>query len=277
PTGVGKTELVKVLAREVFGSEDNLIKLDMSEFMERHNVSRLVGAPAGYVGYEEGGKLTEQIRRNPYSVILLDEVEKAHPEVFNLLLQILEDGQLTDAKGRAIDFRNAIIILTSNVGAQELQKTAQLGFRVTDDASEASLEQRYEEMKQRVLEQLKDKFKPEFLNRLDQIVVFRPLTKELVGKIVDLQLTELATRLKEHDLKISVDAKAKAELVERGFDPQYGARPVRRAIQNDIEDPLAEKLLVGEVKDGDRVRIGFTKDAFTFVASRSTKRSTAKK
>ncbi|MDP3999997.1 MAG: ATP-dependent Clp protease ATP-binding subunit [bacterium] len=277
PTGVGKTELVKVLAREVFGAEDNLIKLDMSEFMERHNVSRLVGAPAGYVGYEEGGKLTEQIRRNPYSVILLDEVEKAHPEVFNLLLQILEDGQLTDAKGRKVDFRNAIIILTSNVGASELQKTAQLGFRVTDDASEASLEQRYEEMKQRVLEQLKDKFKPEFLNRLDQIVVFKPLTKELVGKIVDLQLTEFAGRLKEHDLKISVDAKAKAALIERGFDPQYGARPVRRAIQNDIEDPLAEKLLSGEIKDGARVRIGFEKDAFTFTASRAAKRTPAKK
>ncbi len=277
PTGVGKTELVKVLAREVFGSEENLIKIDMSEFMDRHNVSRLVGAPAGYVGYEEGGKLTEQIRRNPYSVILLDEIEKAHPEVFNLLLQILEDGQLTDAKGRTVDFRNTIIILTSNVGAQELQKTAQLGFQVHDGRSEASLEQRYDEMKQRVLEQLKEKFRPEFLNRLDQIVVFKPLTKELVGKIVELQLSELAARLKEHDLKLAVDAKAKAQLVERGFDPQYGARPVRRAIQTDIEDRLAELMLAGTVKDGDRVRIGFTKDAFTFSVGRASKRAPAKK
>ncbi|MDP9212140.1 MAG: ATP-dependent Clp protease ATP-binding subunit [bacterium] len=277
PTGVGKTELVKVLAREVFGSEDNLIKIDMSEFMERHNVSRLVGAPAGYVGYEEGGRLTEQIRRNPYSVVLLDEIEKAHPEVFNLLLQILEDGQLTDAKGRKVDFRNTIIILTSNVGAQELQKTAQLGFQVHDERSEASLEQRYEDMKQRVLEQLKDKFRPEFLNRLDQIVVFRPLIRELVGKIVDLQLGELAARLKEHDLKLAVDAKAKAGLVERGFDPQYGARPVRRAIQNDIEDKLAELMLEGTVKDGDRVRIGFAKDEFTFSVVQGSKRTPAKK
>ena len=273
PTGVGKTELVKVLAREVFGSEENLIKIDMSEFMERHNVSRLVGAPAGYVGYEEGGKLTEQIRRNPYSVILFDEVEKAHPEVFNVLLQILEDGYLSDAKGRRVDFRNTVIVLTSNVGAAELQKTANLGFRISD---EEALDSRYEEMKQRVLEQLKDKFKPEFLNRLDQIVVFRPLTKELVSRIVDLQLTELAGRLKERDLKLAVDKKAKDEVVKRGFDPKYGARPIRRAIQNDIEDQLAEMLLADTLKDGDRVQIGFSRGKFTFTPSRTRKKALAK-
>ena len=276
PTGVGKTELVKVLAREVFGSEENLVKIDMSEFMERHNVSRLVGAPAGYVGYEEGGKLTEMIRRNPYSVVLFDEVEKAHPEVFNVLLQILEDGYLSDAKGRKVDFRNTIIILTSNVGAAELQKTANLGFRVEDETS-ATLEARYEEMKARVLEQLRDKFKPEFLNRLDQIVVFRPLTQEIVGRIVDLQLNELALRLKERDLKLIVDQKAKDELLKRGFDPKYGARPVRRAIQADIEDQLAELLLAGTVKDGDRVRIAFNRKKFTFTPTRTRKRVPAKK
>jgi ATP-dependent Clp protease ATP-binding subunit ClpC len=277
PTGVGKTELVKVLAKEVFGSEDNLIKLDMSEFMERHNVSRLVGAPAGYVGYEEGGKLTEQIRRKPYSVILLDEIEKAHPEVFNLLLQIMEDGTLTDAKGRKVDFRNTIIILTSNVGASEMQKTANLGFRVTDEHSE-TFEHKYDDMKQRVLEQLREKFKPEFLNRLDQIVVFKPLTRETVSKIVDLQINELAGRLREKDLKLAVDAKAKAELIERGFDPKYGARPVRRAIQDDLEDPLAEQLLSEKIKEGDRVRIGFTGGTFTFTPSRAkAKKPAAKK
>ncbi len=274
PTGVGKTELVKVLAREVFGSEDNLVKIDMSEFMERHNVSRLVGAPAGYVGYDEGGKLTEQIRRNPYSVLLFDEVEKAHPEVFNILLQILEDGYLSDAKGRRVDFRNTIIVLTSNVGASEMQKTARLGFRV--EQSNKSLEANYDEMKQRVLEQLRDRFKPEFLNRLDQIVVFRPLTKEIVTGIVELQLTELGSRLTERDLKLAVDKRAKGELVTRGFDAEYGARPVRRAIQNDIEDPLAEKLLDGSVKDGDRVRVGFKDGKFVFSASRTRKQIPAK-
>jgi ATP-dependent Clp protease ATP-binding subunit ClpC len=275
PTGVGKTELVKVLAKEVFGSEDNLIKIDMSEFMERHNVSRLVGAPAGYVGYEEGGKLTEQIRRHPYSVVLLDEVEKAHPEVFNLLLQILEDGYLSDAKGRKVDFRNTIIILTSNVGASEMQKTAQLGFKVQDESHQED-DTRYEEMKHRVLEQLRDKFKPEFLNRLDQIVVFKPLVRELVAKIVDLQLEELAGRLRDKDLKLTIDPKAKAELVTRGFDPKYGARPVRRAIQTEIEDPLAEALLTGTIKDGDRVKISFSGDAFKLTPQKTPKKSPAK-
>ncbi len=276
PTGVGKTELVKVLAREVFGSEDNLVKIDMSEFMERHNVSRLVGAPAGYVGYDEGGKLTEQIRRNPYSVVLFDEIEKAHPEVFNVLLQILEDGYLSDAKGRKVDFRNTIIILTSNVGAAELQKTANLGFRVQDEAS-STLEAQYDRMKQRVLEQLRDQFKPEFLNRLDQIVVFRPLVREIVGRIVGLQLVELAARLRDRDLKLAVDTKAKEALVTKGFDPKYGARPVRRAIQTELEDALAEGLLSGKIKDGDRIRIGYAKDAFTFTPTRTKKKALAKK
>ncbi|MSU76021.1 ATP-dependent Clp protease ATP-binding subunit [Patescibacteria group bacterium] len=277
PTGVGKTELVKVLAKEVFGSEENLIKIDMSEFMERHNVSRLVGSPPGYVGYEEGGKLTEQIRRNPYSVVLLDEIEKAHPEVFNILLQIMEDGVLSDAKGRKVDFRNTIIILTSNVGAAELQKTANLGFRATSQEDE-TFEHKYEEMKQRVLEQLREQFKPEFLNRLDQIVVFKPLTRGDVSKIVDLQLNELAQRLKEKDLKLTLDTKAKEALIERGFDPKYGARPVRRAIQDDLEDPMAEQLLSGKIKEGDRVRIGFTKDAFTFTPTKAkVKKPAAKK
>lgn len=267
PTGVGKTELVKVLAREVFGSEDNLIKIDMSEFMERHNVSRLVGAPAGYVGYEDGGKLTEQIRRKPYSVVLFDEIEKAHPEVFNILLQILEDGYLTDAKGRRVDFRNTIIVLTSNVGAAELQKTANLGFKL-DDSELATLQSRYDDMKSKVLEQLKDRFKPEFVNRLDHVIVFRPLTREIVARIVDLQLTDLANRMRGRDLKLQVDKKAKDALVTKGFDPQYGARPVRRAIQNELEDSIAEKLLDGSIKDGDRVRIGYAKDAFIFSTSR---------
>ncbi len=266
PTGVGKTELVKVLAREVFGSEDNLIKIDMSEFMERHNVSRLVGAPAGYVGYEDGGKLTEQIRRKPYSVVLFAETQKAPPEVFNILLQILEDAYLTDAKGRRVDFRNTIIILTSNVGAAELQKTANLGFKL-DDSELSTLQTRYADMKSKVLEQLKDRFKPEFINRLDHVIVFKPLTREIVAKIVDLQLTDLANRMRGRDLKLQVDKKAKDALVTKGFDPQYGARPVRRAIQNELEDSIAEKLLDGSIKDGDRVRIGYAKDTFTFSAS----------
>lgn len=276
PTGVGKTELVKVLAREVFGSEDNLVKIDMSEFMERHNVSQLVGAPAGYVGYEDGGKLTEKIRRNPYSVVLFDEIEKAHPEVFNVLLQILEDGYLSDAKGRKVDFRNTIIILTSNVGAAELQKTANLGFRVQDESS-TTLEAQYDRMKQRVLEQLRDRFKPEFLNRLDQIVVFRPLVRDIVGRIVDLQLAELASRLRERDLKLAVDTKAKEALVTKGFDPKYGARPVRRAIQTEVEDALAERLLNGKIKDGDRIRIGYAKETFNFTPTRTKKRIPTKK
>ena len=252
PTGVGKTELARALAEFMFGSEDALIKIDMSEFMERHAAARLVGAPPGYVGYEEGGQLTEAVRRKSYSVILLDEIEKAHPDVFNMLLQILEDGKLTDAKGRTVDFRNTIIIMTSNVGASLLNKEAAIGFAQSRDKLKAQ-QAEYDSMKDKVLGELKNTFKPEFLNRIDATIVFHSLRQEHVRQIVDLMLARVRTQLTEQQVELLVPEDAKDFLVTKGYDAQYGARPLRRTIQNLIEDPLAEGLLQGKFRPGDIV------------------------
>lgn len=253
PTGVGKTELAKTLASQMFGDDEALIKVDMSEFMEKHNVSRLVGAPAGYVGYEEGGQLTEKVRRKPYSVILFDEIEKAHSDVFNMLLQILEDGYLTDAKGKRIDFRNTVIIMTSNIGSSEFYQSKEIGF--TKTASKKASKEKQKEIEQRVEAELKKKFRPEFLNRIDKIIVFRALTKADVKKIVNLELKKVVKRLKDQKIKISITEQAKALLIDKGYDIENGARPLKRTIQNMIEDPLANGILSGEFKPKDTVII----------------------
>ena len=264
PTGVGKTELVKAIAEEVYNDKNALIKIDMSEFMERHNTSRLVGATAGYVGYEEGGQLTEAVRTKPYSVILFDEIEKAHPDVFNLLLQILEDGELTDSKGRKVNFKNTIIIMTSNIGAEKLtEKAAPMGFYVkSEDLKEA--EKDYEAMKTDTLNSLKDKFRPEFLNRIDKVVVFHALTHEEIKKIVQLHVGYLQNRLAHRKITISLTDAGLKFLAEKSYDPAFGARPVRRAVQEYIEDPLTQKLIDGEIHEGDIVQVigkGSGKDA----------------
>jgi ATP-dependent Clp protease ATP-binding subunit ClpC len=250
PTGVGKTELAKALAEFMFGSEDSLIKIDMSEFMERHNVSRLVGAPPGYVGFDEGGQLTEAVRRKSYAVVLLDEVEKAHPEVFNILLQILEDGHLSDAKGRRVDFRNTIIIMTSNLGARQLQTNAALGFRALGATEEARAASSYELMKEKVQAELKQNFRPEFLNRIDATVVFRALTQDEIREIVDLMLGRVRDQLRAQQMSLDVTQAAKDHIIKLGYDPAYGARPLRRMIQNMVEDVLAEHLLLGKYEPG---------------------------
>ena len=251
PTGVGKTELARALAEALFGDEDAMIRLDMSEYMERHTVSRLVGAPPGYVGYEEAGQLTEKVRRRPYSVVLFDEVEKAHPEVFNVLLQVLEDGRLTDAKGRAVDFRNTVLIMTSNVGAHQIQRsTGGIGFRVTEDE-----EADYQDMKRMVTDELRKTFRPEFLNRIDETMVFHALRKEHITEIVDIMLKDLRQQLQERGLAIAVSDPAKEVLVEKGFDPDFGARPLRRAIQRLMENPLSEEILKGTFGEGDKIMV----------------------
>ncbi len=254
PTGVGKTELARALAEFLFGSEENMIKIDMSEFMERHSVARLVGAPPGYVGYDEGGQLTEAVRRKGYSVVLLDEIEKAHPEVFNMLLQVMEDGRLTDAKGRKVDFRNTIIVMTSNVGADLIKRDTTLGF--TPRGSEVSnSESAYVKMKEKVLGELKKTFRPEFMNRIDSVVVFRALNKEEIRAIVDILMGRVRAQLIEQKITLEVDDEAKDLLAEKGWDPQFGARPLRRTIQNMIEDELAEQLLQGKIKQGSTVKV----------------------
>jgi ATP-dependent Clp protease ATP-binding subunit ClpC len=240
------------LAREVYGREEALVKIDMSEFMEKHNVSRLVGAPPGYVGYEDAGKLTETIRRQPYSVVLLDEIEKAHPDVFNMLLQVMEDGYLTDAKGRRVNFRNTIIIMTSNIGMAELNRASAIGFKT---GGEASLDSRYEEIKGQVLEKLKEYFRPEFLNRLDRVVIFRPLSNEDVKRIVQLQIDRLTDRLLPEGISIKIEESAKEFLAEKGFDPQFGARHIRRVITEYVEDPLSEMLLNGKLSSKVPIRV----------------------
>jgi ATP-dependent Clp protease ATP-binding subunit ClpC len=260
PTGVGKTELAKALAEFMFGSEDSLIKIDMSEFMERHNVSRLVGAPPGYVGFDEGGQLTEAVRRKSYAVVLLDEVEKAHPEVFNILLQILEDGQLTDAKGRRVDFRNTIIIMTSNLGAKQLQTNSSLGFRPVADDVAGRAQQSYELMKEKVTAELKNSFRPEFLNRIDATVVFRSLTVDEIREIVDLMLQRVREQLKAQSMSLEVTQAAKDHLIKLGWDPAFGARPLRRTIQNLIEDVLAEHLLLGRYPPGSTIEVDANAD-----------------
>lgn len=267
PTGVGKTELVKAIAEEVYNDRDALIKIDMSEFMERHNTSRLVGATAGYVGYEDGGQLTEAVRTKPYSVILFDEIEKAHPDVFNLLLQILEDGVLTDAKGRKIDFRNTIIIMTSNIGADKLtEKAAPIGFAAHhDEATKA--EKDFESIRKEILKDLGDHFRPEFLNRIDKVVVFKALTNTDIKDIVKLHLDRLQGRLNSKKLNLEITNGAMDVLAKKGYDPKYGARPVRRAIQDFVEDPLTAKFLDGEINEGDKVKLVKKNDDVDFVKS----------
>lgn len=266
PTGVGKSELAKALAEFMFGSEEALIKIDMSEFMERHAVARLVGAPPGYVGYEEGGQLTEAVRRKSYSVILLDEIEKAHPEAFNMLLQILEDGNLADAKGRRVDFRNTIIIMTSNVGADQIMQRTGFGFGVAGDDEEQE-KHNYESMRERVLGQLRQVFRPEFLNRIDNVIVFHSLTQPQIREIVDLQLARIRKQLDEKEITIEFTIEAMDLLGERGYDPQYGARPLRRIIQNLIEDPMAEGLLEGRFSAGDHIEVDVEDDLLKIVSS----------
>ncbi|MDY6893184.1 MAG: ATP-dependent Clp protease ATP-binding subunit [Chloroflexota bacterium] len=254
PTGVGKTELVRALAEFMFGSEEALVRLDMSEFMERHAVSRLVGAPPGYVGYDEGGQLTEAVRRKSYSVILLDEIEKAHPDVFNILLQIFDDGHLTDAKGRRVDFRNTIIIMTSNIGSELIKKESAIGFiSRSDEAKVAQLS--HEKMREKVLEEMKKTFRPEFLNRLDSTVVFHALTKAHIGQIVELMLSQTESQLQEKDIRLEITEAAKELLGDKGYDPAFGARPLRRVIERMIEDPLSEALLEGRFQAGETILI----------------------
>jgi ATP-dependent Clp protease ATP-binding subunit ClpC len=261
PTGVGKTELAKSLAEAMFGDENALTRIDMSEYGERHTVSRLVGSPPGYVGYDEGGQLTEAVRRKPYGVLLFDEMEKAHPEVFNTLLQVLEDGRLTDGKGRTVNFRNTIIIMTSNVGAETIRKGAALGFGITADKAQ---DDKYEGMKDRVLEELKKSVRPEFLNRIDDIIVFHQLDKEHIRQIVEIMLADLDERLKEFGIKVELTNEAKDHLVSEGYDPLYGARPLRRAIQRMIEDELSERVLEGAFVSGDKVVVDVSEGKLTF-------------
>lgn len=255
PTGVGKTELARQLAEEMFHDRDALVKIDMSEFMEKHNVSRLVGAPAGYIGYDDGGQLTEIVRRKPYSLILFDEIEKAHPDVFNMLLQILEDGFVSDAKGRKVDFRNTIIIMTSNVGASDMYREAKMGFKAETRDDEREVDVVHEQIKTKVMSDLKQTFRPEFLNRIDQVVVFRSLSKADIKRILNLQLADLSARLTEQQIDLKVTSSAKSFLMEKGYDLDNGARPMRRAIQDYIEDPLAGELLSLRVKSGDTVEV----------------------
>ena len=250
PSGVGKTELTKALTEFLFGDEDALITLDMSEYSEKHTASRMFGSPPGYVGYEEGGQLTEKVRRKPFSVVLFDEIEKAHPDIFNSLLQILDEGRLTDAQGRVVDFKNTVIVMTTNLGSRDISKGVNLGFsRAGDEASS------YEKMKAKVSDELKQHFRPEFLNRVDEIVVFHQLTQSDIEQIVDLMVAQIETRLADRDMGIELTPAAKTLIAKRGFDPVLGARPLRRAIQRDIEDVLAEKILFGELAAGQIVQV----------------------
>ncbi|WP_044641853.1 ATP-dependent Clp protease ATP-binding subunit [Risungbinella massiliensis] len=267
PTGVGKTELARALAESMFGDEDAMIRIDMSEYMEKHTTSRLVGSPPGYVGYDEGGQLTEKVRRKPYSVVLFDEIEKAHPEVFNVLLQVLEDGRLTDGKGRTVDFRNTIIIMTSNVGASTIKRGARLGFTVGDTSKDE-----YEQMKENVMGELKKAFRPEFLNRIDDVIVFHSLKEEHLQEIVTLMSDELRKRLSEQGIELHLTDEAKKHLAKAGFDPQFGARPLRRAIQKNVEDRLSEELLRGNIAHGDAVVIDKKNDEL--VVEKVTERTT---
>ena len=263
PTGVGKTLLAKSLAVNMFGDSKSLVQLDMSEYMEKFNVSRLVGSPPGYVGYEEGGQLTEKVRRNPYSVVLFDEVEKAHPDVMNMLLQILEEGKLTDSFGRQVDFRNTIILLTSNVGAERLKKGATMGFTAPDD------EQDYERMKENLTEEAKKVFRPEFLNRFDDIVVFRSLGREELTQILDLELAKVEKRLAQRDIHFELDEAARDLLLDKGHDPTYGARPMRRAVEKYLEDPMAEEIIRGDLREGETIAISAKDDELVFTQNKA--------
>ena len=249
PSGVGKTLLSKALAKSLFGEEESLIQIDMSEYMEKHNVSRLIGAPPGYVGFEEGGQLTEKIRRRPYAVVLLDEIEKAHSDVFNMLLQVMEEGKLTDSFGRHVDFRNVIIIMTSNIGSDIIKNTSSLGFK------KASGEQSYESIREQLLEAVEKHFRPEFVNRVNDIAVFRDLTKDDLRKIVEIELESIRSRLTNYNITLTVTREASDFLIDKSHKPNYGARPLHRAIENLIEDPLSENILKGRFKDGDAIEV----------------------
>ena len=251
PTGVGKTELSKTLADAMFGTENALIRVDMSEFMEKHTVSKLIGSPPGYVGYDEGGQLSEKVRRNPYSVVLFDEVEKAHPDVFNVLLQVLDDGHITDSTGRVVDFKNTVIIMTSNAGAENIVAPKTLGFATSTDEKQS-----HENMKSKVMDEVRRIFKPEFINRIDEIIVFHMLNKEQIGKIVDIMINTVNKRtLEQMKISIELDDEAKKYIVDKGYDEKYGARPLRRTIQNELEDNIAEKILEGKIKEGNKVKV----------------------
>jgi ATP-dependent Clp protease ATP-binding subunit ClpC len=262
PTGVGKTELARCLARFMFGSEDAMIRLDMSEFMEKHEVSKLLGAPPGYVGHESGGKLTELVRRRPYSVILFDEIEKAHQEVYNVLLQILEDGNLTDGQGRKVDFRNTVVIMTSNVGAKEATRGQPLGF-----GAESMDVLDWERMKKIIMDEAQRLFRPEFLNRIDDMVIFRPLSREHLFRIVEIMLSDVQLRLEEQGIDIGVEDEAKTMILDKGFQPKFGARPLRRAIQSMIEDKLADSVLAGKIGKGDTITIKVSDNEIFFDAA----------
>ena len=269
PTGVGKTELAKTLAEAMFGEKDALVRIDMSEYMEKHSVSRLVGSPPGYVGFDEGGQLTEKIRQRPYAVILLDEIEKAHPDVFNILLQVLDDGHLTDSKGRKVDFRNTVIIMTSNLGAVALREEKSVGFGAK------TVQQNHDAMEKRIREELKNSFRPELLNRIDETIVFHKLQKEELRQIVGIMAKEITSRLQELNITVKITSAVLDVLAEEGFDPEYGARPIRRAIQKKIEDPLSEALLSGEIRFGQQVTIGATKGKIT-IKGKEKKEKTVK-
>jgi ATP-dependent Clp protease ATP-binding subunit ClpB len=262
PTGVGKTETARALAEFLFNDENALVRLDMSEYMEKYSVSRIIGSPPGYVGHEEGGQLTEKIRRRAYSVILLDEVEKAHPEVFNILLQILEDGRLTDAKGRVASFKNSILIMTSNIGSDIIARESKLGFVGDEENSQK------ENLKEKVMASLRENFRPEFLNRIDEIIIFNYLGKQEIKKIVDLELSKILSRLKNKKIEISVSESAKEFLAEKGFDQNLGARPLKRVIQREVLDPLSSKIISGEIKSGDRILVNFEQGKISFLTSK---------
>jgi ATP-dependent Clp protease ATP-binding subunit ClpC len=272
PSGVGKTLLARVLAEFMFGNEEALIQLDMSEYMEKFAVSRMLGSPPGYVGYEEGGQLTEQVRRKPYSVVLFDEVEKAHPEVMGILLQLLEDGKLTDSWGRAVDFRNTVVIMTSNAGAELLRKETTLGFGT------GSKQESHGGMKEKIMGEVKKIFKPEFLNRVDDIIVFHKLGKDELIEIVDLEMAEVIERLRDKNIKLELTKRTKEFLIDKGYDERSGARPLRRALERHVEDPLAEAFLKGKIKPNSRVRVGIKKGKLNFTVNRpSSKKVPSKK
>tara|TARA_B100001750_G_scaffold224690_1_gene215973 strand:- start:1 stop:1011 length:1011 start_codon:yes stop_codon:yes gene_type:complete len=270
PTGVGKTELVRALAEFMFGDEDNMIRLDMSEFQERHTVARLIGAPPGYVGYDEGGQLTEGVRRKNYCAVLLDEIEKAHPEVFNILLQIFDAGQLTDARGRKVDFRNSILVMTSNLGSDLIKRESTLGFAAKSNDSQTD-ESAYERMREKVMEEVKRFFRPEFLNRIDSTVVFHQLTQAEILEIVDLMMDQVRDELGEKEIGLELTEPAKVYLGEKGFDPILGARPLRRLIQNEIEDSLSDEVLSRRLVAGDVALIGLDNEGAIKITSKKAK------